>query len=95
MLETSDLPPGVVNIVSGPRAALRDVLAAHDDVDALWYFGSAAGCAQVERLSAGNLKRTWVLPEDDWPWDDEAANASEWLLRQATQVKNTWLPAGA
>ena len=95
LLETSDLPPGVVNIVSGPRAALRDVLAAHDDVDALWYFGSAAGCAQVERLSAGNLKRTWALSEDDWPWDDEAANASEWLLRQATQVKNTWLPAGA
>ena len=95
LLDTSDLPPGVVNIVSGPRAALRDVLAAHDDVDALWYFGSAAGCAQVERLSAGNLKRTWALSEDDWPWDDEAANASEWLLRQATQVKNTWLPAGA
>ena len=95
LLDTSDLPPGVVNIVSGPRAALRDILAAHDDVDALWYFGSAAGCAQVERLSAGNLKRTWVLPEDDWPWEDEAANASEWLLRQATQVKNTWLPAGA
>ena len=95
LLDTSDLPPGVVNIVSGPRAALRDVLAAHDDVDALWYFGSAAGCAQVERLSASNLKRTWALPEDDWPWDDEAANASEWLLRQATQVKNTWLPAGA
>ena len=95
LLDTSDLPPGVVNIVSGPRAALRDVLADHDDVDALWYFGSAAGCAEVERRSAGNLKRTWALREEDWPWLDERANASEWLLRQATQVKNTWLPAGA
>ena len=94
LLDTSDLPPGAVNIVSGPRAALRDVLADHDDVDALWYFGSVAGCAEVERRSAGNLKRTWALREDEWPWLDEGANASEWLLRQATQMKNTWLPAG-
>lgn len=95
LLDTSDLPAGVVNLVSGPRAELRDVLAEHDDVDALWYFGSTVGCAEVERRSASNLKRTWALREGDWPWEDEAANASEWLLRQATQVKNTWLPAGA
>ncbi|MCY3934741.1 MAG: aldehyde dehydrogenase family protein [Chloroflexi bacterium] len=95
LLDTSDLPPGAVNLVSGPRAELRDVLADHDDVDALWYFGSATGCTAVERRSASNLKRTWALREEDWPWLDETANASEWLLRQATQVKNTWLPAGA
>ena len=95
LLDTSDLPSGAANIVSGGRAALRDTLAAHDDVDALWYFGSAPGCAPVERLSAGNLKRTWVMREDAWPWEDEVANTSEWLLYQGTQVKNIWLPAGA
>ncbi len=64
MLETSDLPGGVVNIVTGLRDELSPVLAAHDDVDGLWYFGSAEGSAEVERLSGGNMKRTWVEP---WP----------------------------
>ncbi|HET7041885.1 MAG TPA: aldehyde dehydrogenase family protein, partial [Gemmatimonadales bacterium] len=60
VLETSDVPAGVVNIVTGPRDELSQVLAAHDDVDAMWYVGSLPGSAEVERLSAGNLKRTWV-----------------------------------
>ncbi len=45
IFETSDLPDGVVNIVTGERDTLCQVLAEHDDVDALWYFGSAAGSA--------------------------------------------------
>jgi aldehyde dehydrogenase (NAD+) len=50
----------VVNIVSGNRDHLTKTLAEHDDVDALWYFGDAVGSGQVEYLSAGNMKRTWV-----------------------------------
>ncbi|HWQ12756.1 MAG TPA: aldehyde dehydrogenase family protein, partial [Roseiflexaceae bacterium] len=48
VLETSDVPAGVVNIVTGGRDALAEVLAAHMDVDALWYFGGEAGAAAVE-----------------------------------------------
>jgi aldehyde dehydrogenase (NAD+) len=49
VVETSDIPAGVLNIVTGERAALLPALAKHDDVDALWCFGSAADSALVER----------------------------------------------
>ncbi len=60
VLETSDVPNGVVNIVTGERDVLIKTLADHDNVDAVWYFGSAAGSKLVEERSAGNMKRTWV-----------------------------------
>jgi len=59
VLDTSDVPGGVVNIVTGLGDELAQVLAAHDDVDGLWYFGNPEVSAEVERLSAGNMKRTW------------------------------------
>ena len=60
VLDTSDVPAGVVNIVTGEANALAKTLAEHDGVDALWYVGDAAGAAQAEALSAGNLKATWA-----------------------------------
>jgi len=68
VLDTSDLPGGVINIVTGSRDTLAPTLAGHDEVDALWYFGSAEGCAAVERAAAGNLKRVWTDNghERDW-----------------------------
>ena len=44
VLDTSDVPGGVVNIVTGLRDELAPVLAAHDDVDGIWYFGTRGGC---------------------------------------------------
>ncbi|MGZ8470422.1 MAG: aldehyde dehydrogenase family protein [Gemmatirosa sp.] len=92
VLDTSDVPGGVINIVTGPRDALATVLAEHDDVDAVWYFGGAEGAAAVERASAGNMKRTWA----EWtPRDWHAADAEgREFLRAATQVKNVWVPYG-
>ncbi len=89
VLETSDVPAGVFNIVTGDRDELARVLAEHDDVDAIWYAGPAAGQALVERASAGNMKHTWVLPvSGPLPPTGE-------VLRAATQVKNIWVPYGA
>jgi aldehyde dehydrogenase (NAD+) len=94
VLDTSDVPGGVVNIVTGKRDELAETLAAHDDVDAMWYFGSAEGSTMVERLSAGNMKRTFVSygRERDW-YDGEQGEGRE-FLRQATHVKNIWVPYG-
>ncbi len=92
VIETSDVPAGVINIVTGDRDELTRVLAAHDDVDGLWYFGSAEGSAEVERLAAGNMKRTWV--NYGKPRDWMAAGEGEEFLRHATQVKNIWIPYG-
>jgi aldehyde dehydrogenase (NAD+) len=93
VLETSDLPDGVINIVTGPKDELAKVLAEHDDVDAIWYFGTQAGATVVERASAHNMKRTWT----DWngkDWLDPRFGEGKEFLRQATQVKNIWIPYG-
>jgi len=94
VLETSDLPNGVVNIVTGDRDTLSRVLADHDDVDAMWYFGSAEGCKSVELASAGNMKRTWVNYGHPRNWLDPVQGEGEEFLRESTQVKNIWIPYG-
>jgi aldehyde dehydrogenase (NAD+) len=94
VLDTSDVPGGVINIVTGSRKELAPVLAAHDDVDGIWFFGPRDEAAEIEKLSAGNMKRTWVdlEPVD---WFDAHAGQGEEFLREATQVKNIWVPYGA
>ncbi|MFO1142706.1 MAG: aldehyde dehydrogenase family protein [Amaricoccus sp.] len=88
VLETSDVPGGVVNIVTGRRADVVPTLADHLEVDAIWYFGPVEGVADVERRSAGNLKRTL---------SGKAAELAEFrkdLLNHAVEVKNVWIPYG-
>ncbi len=94
VFDTSDLPGGVVNIVTGARDALAAVLAAHDDLDGLWYFGDANGSTAVERASIGNLKRTWVTYGHPRNWADPEQGEGEDFLREALQVKNIWTPFG-
>jgi len=91
--ETSDVPGGVLNIVTGERGALLPALVKHDDVDAVWCFGSAADSTLVERESVGNLKRTFVDYGRQFDWFDRASEGRP-FLRQAVQVKNIWIPYG-
>jgi aldehyde dehydrogenase (NAD+) len=93
VLETSDVPAGVINIVTGAKDALAKVLAEHDDVEATWYFGGAPGVKMVEEASAVNMKRTWAT----WhrrDWFDVRHGEGREFLREATQVKNIWVPYG-
>ncbi len=94
VLDTSDVPGGVVNIVTGDRDTLADTMARHDGVDAMWYFGSADGGAMVEELSAGNLKPAWTNHGKVRDWHDPAQGQGEEFLRQATQIKTVWTPFG-
>ena len=94
VFDTSDLPGGVVNIVTGDSDALAMVLAEHDDVDAVWYFGSQDGGASVERASAGNMKQTWTNNGRQWDWSNATQAEGRVFLRHATQVKNIWIPYG-
>jgi aldehyde dehydrogenase (NAD+) len=94
VLETSDLPAGVLNLVTGPAAGLAQTLAEHDDVDALWVFGAKALSRNAERLSVGNLKRTLVDHGLATDWHDGASAEGALFLRHATQVKNIWIPYG-
>ena len=91
LCESSDVPAGVLNLVTGAKDALAGVLAAHDDVEACWYWGSPEGRAAVERASAGNMKRTWChVGPVQWSMLTDVRPA----LREATQVKNIWVPYG-
>jgi aldehyde dehydrogenase (NAD+) len=94
VLDTSDTPGGVVNIVTGDRDHLTKTLIQHEDVDAVWYFGPAEGCYHVENESAANMKRTWVsygLPRD---WLSTQQGEGHEFLHESTQVKNIWVPTG-
>jgi aldehyde dehydrogenase (NAD+) len=94
VLETSDVPAGVVNIVTGARDELAKTLAEHDEVAALCYYGDQAGCAAVEKASAGNLKSTWTNGGKSIDWRIQPQAQGEEYLRRATQVKNIWVPYG-
>jgi aldehyde dehydrogenase (NAD+) len=90
--DTSDLPPGALNIVTGSRADLVPTLAGHHDVQGLWYFAADGRAREVETLAAENMKRTWVATRRDW--FDARQSAGEEFLRHATEVKNIWVPYG-
>ena len=93
VLDTSDVPGGVVNIVTGPRAELADTLAKHDGVAALWAFADPAICENARAQSAGNLKPVWAeTMVRDW---SGAPGQSREFLRRAVQVKTIWVPYGA
>jgi aldehyde dehydrogenase (NAD+) len=93
VLETSDVPDGVVNIVTGDKQALILELARHDAVDGVWYFGGRPGAEAVERASAGNLKQSWTeTVQRDWM--DERRSEGRDILQRACQVKNIWIPYG-
>ncbi len=94
VLETSDVPAGTVNIVTGASDTLARVLAEHDQLDGLWYHGTADGSRRVEALSAGNLKRTWVNDGRGRDWHAPQTGEGREFLAAATQVKTIWLPYG-
>ena len=94
ILETSDLPAGVVNIVTGKRDHLTKTLVEHDDVDAMWYFGSAEGSYFVEYLASHNMKRTWVNYGETMNWSDNQQGQGHEFLHRSVQVKNIWVPTG-
>ncbi len=94
VFDTSDLPGGVINIVTGCRGELSPVLAQHDEVAAMWFYGSSEGGAEVERESVGNLKATWVSQGKRYDWHNRTQTAGRDLLRRSTQVKNIWVPYG-
>jgi aldehyde dehydrogenase (NAD+) len=91
VLDTSDLPGGVVNIVTGAHGDLAKPLASHLDVDAVWCFGAAELSGLIEREAAGNLKRTWVNNGFATDWDRAEGRP---FLRAATEVKTVWVPYG-
>jgi aldehyde dehydrogenase (NAD+) len=94
VLDTSDLPGGAVNIVTGDREVLTEVLARHQDIEGFWYWGSRRGSKLVEEEAASTMKRTWVNHGLYHDWFDREQGQGEAFLRKATEIKNIWIPYG-
>jgi aldehyde dehydrogenase (NAD+) len=94
LFDTSDLPGGAVNIVTGYASQLLKVLAEHDDVDAIWSFRDEASAAAAKAMSVGNLKQVWTNEGRAIDWFNPKLAEGRWFLEHATQVKNIWVPYG-
>ncbi len=94
LFDTSDVPAGVINMVTGRPGELVKVLAEHDDLDALWCYGSRELCATAKRLSAGNLKQVWSNEGREIDFFSGPGVQGRWYLDHACQVKNIWVPYG-
>jgi acyl-CoA reductase-like NAD-dependent aldehyde dehydrogenase len=85
VLATSDVPGGVVNILTGRRAELAPVLASHMDVNALDLAGADGDLGDLERLAAENVKRVVRGPADA---------QSPWEIASFLELKTVWHPIG-
>ena len=88
ILDTSDVPAGVVNILTGDHADLAPTLASHMDIDAVWSLSNADISKTIEAGSVSNLKRTWV---NNGRISDVIPSE---FLRHATETKVVWIPYG-
>ena len=94
VIETSDVPDGVINIVTGKSKNLIKTLAEHDSIDGVWFFGSLEGSKEVENASTGNMKQTWVSNGKIYDWLDDKEGEGKIFLNKSSQVKNIWIPYG-
>ena len=94
LFDTSDLPAGAVNIVTGYVSQLLKTLAEHEDVDAVWCFADETSAAAAKTFSAGNLKQVFTNEGRAIDWFDSKQGEGRWFLHHATQVKNIWVPYG-
>jgi aldehyde dehydrogenase (NAD+) len=94
IFDTSDMPAGAINIVTGYVSQLLKTLAEHDDIDAIWCYGDETIVASAKAMSVGNLKQVWTNEGRVIDWFDPRIAEGRWFLEHATQVKNIWVPYG-
>jgi acyl-CoA reductase-like NAD-dependent aldehyde dehydrogenase len=95
MLATSDLPGGVVNLLTGFRKELVPTFATHAHLRAVAGVASAADRKTIETGAADSVKRVRLLPAEapvDW---FEAAQQGLYAIRDFVEFKTTWHPVGA
>lgn len=94
VLETSDLPSGAINIVTGDQKELLEVLAKHDGIQGIWHFGAKNLSQLIEAEAANNMKRTWLSYGKRRDWYDKGQAHGTEFLHNATEIKNIWMPYG-
>ncbi len=91
---TSDVPAGVINLLTGQRAELLPHFSSHRDIDALHAAGLKADEAKLLREGAAdNVKRVTIRDQNDWL--NEAECHSPWWIEPFVEMKTIWHPSGA
>jgi len=93
VLHSSDVPAGVVNILTGHHDELREQFASHMDVNAVIYCdGDKAVAKEIQRQAAENIKHVVARTGTDW----SSADADDpYLIKDTQEIKTTWHPIGA
>lgn len=92
VLHASDVPGGVVNILTGLRSELTEQFASHMDVNAIvWCDGGRKVATAIQELAAENVKRVIGRVRRDWSKQDAQ---NPYLIRDTQEVKTTWHPIG-
>ena len=95
-LETSDVPPGVVNLISGLKSELVPWLAAHMDVNAIDATGvSPDALAAVQKTAAENVNRYVHFDAKEIGWNDVRLSQSPYAIFEFQEMKTVWHPVGA
>ena len=93
VLHASDVPGGVVNVLTGFREELDEHFSSHMDVNAIVYCdGDAASIRRIEEQAAGNIKRTFARVGTDW---SDASAQGPYLIADTQEIKTTWHPVGS
>ncbi|KAM3864281.1 aldehyde dehydrogenase family 16 member A1 [Diretmus argenteus] len=98
VLQTSDLPAGLVNIITGSRDQLTAALANHSVIKAIWYWGSAEGCQYLQYTCSSPLKTLWLHCHEEegknggMDWSHPHPSLLEEIWRNAVQWKSVWIP---
>ena len=95
VFDTSDVPPGYINILTAKQNELNLTLAQHENIDGIWAFSENSKTrSSIIKETAFNLKRFWCPKNKNIDW---SSNSEEFLLEflyQGSQVKNIWIPYG-
>jgi acyl-CoA reductase-like NAD-dependent aldehyde dehydrogenase len=93
VVHASDVPAGVVNILTGFREELTEFFASHMDVNAVVYCDGDADVGRaIQDQAADNIKRVIERVDTDWAAD---ASQNPYLIRQTQETKTTWHPIGS
>jgi len=92
VLNSSDVPGGVVNILIGKKSELYSNMASHMDVNSIIYCGDDESIIKsISELASGNIKRTMFFRKNDW---DGEHYESPYMIEKTQEVKTTWHPTG-
>jgi acyl-CoA reductase-like NAD-dependent aldehyde dehydrogenase len=93
VLQASDFPPGVINVLTGLREELIEQFASHMDVNAVVYCDAdAAAARKIQELAADNIKRVILRARGDW---GSSAAQSPYAISDTQETKTTWHPIGS